>query len=143
MRTQTNLSRILSLVSLAGVMALGACGDDSGTKQDLEVTKDLSVATQGTNCATLLLCVEEAGSSATAINTCITAATTAAQTTFGAIEACAVAQCLVAPDGGSNADGGGAPCASSTDTSTACVACQTAAGASSACGSYVSACENS
>jgi hypothetical protein len=139
MRTQNSLSRILSFVSLAGLMAAAACGGGGGTKADLEMKPDLSAPTQGTSCATLLGCAEEAGTSATAIEACVNAATPAAQATFAAIDTCAREACLVVPDGGSTADGGGAPCSSATDTSAACVACATAT-APTDCTSQIAAC---
>jgi hypothetical protein len=143
MRTQNNLSRILGLVSLAGVMALAACGGGGGSKEDLEMNPDLSAPNQGSSCSMLLLCADEAGSSATAIQACLTAASTTAQASFAAIEACGIAACTVVADGGSTADGGGPACASATDTSPGCVACATGAAQSSVCASFVSACENS
>jgi hypothetical protein len=130
------------LVSLAGVMALAACGG-GGSKEDLEMKPDLSAPNQGTSCSMLLLCADEAGSSATAIQACVTAASTTAQTTFAAIDACAIAACTVVPDGGATADGGGAPCANTTDASPGCVACAAATAQSVTCASFVSACENS
>jgi hypothetical protein len=143
MRTQNSLWRIISLVSLAGVMSLGACGDDSGSKQDLAMNKDLSVSTMGTNCQTLLLCATQCGSSASCISTCINAATTTAQATFSAISACGLNACTVVPDGGSTVDGGGAACSSVTDTSPECVSCASAAALGPACASTVAACEQS
>jgi hypothetical protein len=143
MRTQSKLSRILGLVSLTGVMVLAACGGGGGAKEDLEMKPDLSAPSQGTSCSMLLLCADEAGSSATAIQACLAAASPAAQTSFGAIEACGIAACTVAPDGGATDDGGGPACASTTDTSPGCVACATAAAQTTACASFVSVCENS
>jgi hypothetical protein len=132
----------MSFVSLAGFMAVAACGGGGGSKPDLETKPDLSAPTQGTNCLTILTCAEEAGTSTTAIEACVNAGTPTAQATFAAIDTCARVACSTVPDGGSTADGGGPPCASATDTSAACVACATNT-APTACASQIAACTGS
>jgi hypothetical protein len=127
--------RLLAALAFALCLApLAGCGDDT-TSADLTIVHDMSA--NGQTCLQVVTCAQSC-SGATQVScemACAAKGTTKAQTAFNALITCAYTACLMPGDGGS-----AAACSSSTDTSSGCTACVTAAAQSSACSTQLNAC---
>jgi hypothetical protein len=115
------------------MIAAQACGGGSKAPEDFAVRGDLAMV--GTECIDLIACINQTSPpTATSIAACIAQIPDAAST-FSEVQTCGLEVCTASADGGVD-DGGLSTtpaCASMSDTSAACVACQVQAWQSFTC----------
>jgi hypothetical protein len=115
------------------MIAAQACGGGSKPPADFAASGDLAMV--GTECIDLIACIQQTATpTAASIAACVAQIPDAAST-FAEVQTCGLTVCTASADGGADDAGTAstAACASMSDTSAACVACQVQAWQSFTC----------